>query len=155
MEVYRICSDWEISTILKSKSTSEVGSTFINNTKINTFDYNPTTKYLHFFQKYEDIFYLDCRGCENICTYDIPEEILAQSQGIGFYYDRINFRHIDEAIEFAVDVNLLDFSYLKRVDKITSILLFEDYLEGDIQEYLKNIYDANKFKILRKLKGLG
>lgn len=58
MIVYRVCSKREISRIVSDKGFCGVGNYYDVNLKLNTFKYDDGVKYLHFYDRYVDIFIL-------------------------------------------------------------------------------------------------
>ena len=76
MQVYRLCSEYEINIILKTHDFSKISRFFYPNPKLNNHKYQPHQRYLHFFQKLSDILYQDTTSDKILCTYNIPDEIL-------------------------------------------------------------------------------
>ena len=104
---------------------------------------------MHFYATYGSIFYYNSQDRRYICTYDIPDDVLEQSKGTGYYLDLEFFEHLQEVTEYAVEIDLLDFSYLKKVEEMSELLLFEDYIYNEHQDKLKTIYEADQ-KVLKK-----
>ena len=107
MIVYRVCSRTELFKILDSRSLDNVGKCFEKNVKtLNNHKYEKDKKYLHFFEKKENIWNLKLHECDYICTYNIPDEILVSYYGIGYYY---NIESVDfPVVEYAIPVELLN-----------------------------------------------
>ena len=81
-----------------------------------------------------------------ICVYDIPEEILNESYGIGKYWECFNFSYLEDAEEYAINTKHLKFDYLVKVDRIYKYIDAEDYLyDRSLDGHLDPIYD-NGFK---------
>lgn len=152
MKVFRICNEYEVATILSEKSLANVGKYSQINKIANTHNYKKNVKYMHFFQNYLDVFYLDEANICYVCTYDIPEEILNKYEGIGYYLDRDNYTEMESVKEYAVPSNLLDFRYLQQIDKICDTVLFEELLDGSYQEKIITICEKKKIKKLGKRK---
>ena len=146
MLVYRVCKEDEIKKILDEKSFKNVGSKYKIIRKISTHKYDQDKKYLHFFHDYDSLFYLATSEKHYICTYDIPELILKQFEGLGYYYDRIYLEKLESVDEFAIPIEKIDFSYLKKVDKIRKNINFEDYVLGNYIDNLQTIYNKNSMK---------
>ena len=144
MLVYRICDDREITTIINERSFNNIGKKYISNNKLSTHKYDPNKKYIHFFKKYSDIFYLNTAEKTYICIYDIPDNILEQSKGIGFYIDRMMMRNLESVEEYAIDIDLLSFDYLIQADKIQGLLLYEEYLGNDYRDKIIKGYINSK-----------
>lgn len=125
MLVYRVCDEDEVFSILKNGSLDGIGCFYSTDSKKSTHIYHPNKKYLHFFENYNDVFYLDSSKKQYICTYDIAEDFLEKSRGIGYYLDRIFFESLQEVFEFAVDFSLLRFQNLIQIDQIIDTILFD------------------------------
>ena len=99
---------------------------------------------------------MDSSKKQYICTYDIAEDFLEKSRGIGYYLDRIFFESLQEVFEFAVDVSLLRFQNLIQIDQIIDTILFEDmdYVVSDkiitIYSSDRNVYEDGKNYIKRR-----
>ena len=157
MEVYRICNKEEIDTLLNDKDFINVGKEghiFIQQQikdDTNNHNYEPNEKYLHFFKNYHSIFYLNTNEGYYICTYNIPDEILKDGYGIGYYWDFINFSHQVNAEEYAINIKNLKFDYLEKIDEITEYIDVEDYLyNSPIEDFLTTIYNKIPSKKLIK-----
>ena len=142
MLVYRICDKREIFNILRDESFINVGNVFTSEEKINTHTYQDNEKYMHFFSDFDSVFYLNTFKNNFICTYDIPESLLKTNLGLGFYYDRVNYKVLEAVCEYAINHNEINISYLKKIDQIIDYL---DYLDYDYSNKLQTIYntDAN------------
>lgn len=138
MIVYRVCNKEEIENIFKDNSFINIGHSFIKS-NLNTHNYNEKIKYLHFFANINNIFYLRTLKDRYLCTYDIPCDILNNYQGIGYYLDYINYRELNEVIEYAVCNNVIELSYLKEISYIKENIDYEDFIE----DYLERIYTNN------------
>ena len=136
MLVYRISSEQEINQILKDQSFINIGKTYNRDEKVNTHLYVEGKQYIHFFKDYDSIFYLYVtKGCY-IVTYDIPEELLNQNKGIGYYYDRTYMEKLESVEEYSIPKEQVHFSYLIGIDKVIEPIEFEDYYCDDYKNKL-------------------
>ena len=142
MFVYRICDEEEISSIIKNKSLTGIGHFYSTNPKKNTHSYYLGVKYLHFYEKYTDVFYLDSSKNCYICTYDIRDDILEKFSGVGYYLDRVFFNYLQEVHEYAVDVSFLSFQNLIQIDQIIAPISFED-IDYDFSDKIITIYSLD------------
>ena len=149
MFVYRVCDKKEIDTILKEKSLDNIGSICTIDKKKNTHDYKEGVKYLHFYHDYGDVFYSDSKDRNYICTYDIPIEILKPREGVGYYLDRELFRTWEKVPEYAVEVDLLSFHDLKKVERLNDLIFFDEYINNDYHDKIETVYKKQS-KVLKK-----
>lgn len=144
MIVYRVCKEEEYYQLLHDKNFSNIGYYFNNDeTKtINTHKYNEDIKYLHFFKNLNtSISYLNIEKGMYICKYDIPEDILKEAKGLGYYIDMYNYNH-NEVIEYAIESNKLKFDYLKQVIYITEYVDPQKFYRGAyIMDFGEIVYD--------------
>lgn len=140
MLVYRVVDEEEVSIILDEESLKNIGNTYVIDKNINSHNYKPNKKYIHFFLEYGDIFYYDSEDRRYICTYDVQEDILEKSKGIGYYLDRYFLRYIKKVPEFAIESNLISFDNLLKIEKITDIILFEEFIDGEYKDRIETIY---------------
>ena len=157
MKVYRICNKEEVNALLNDKDFSNVGKEgliFIQQQikdDTNNHNYEPKEKYLHFFKSLHSIFYLNTNEGYYICTYDIPDEVLKDGSGIGKYWDFMNFSHLVNVEEYAINIKNLKFDYLEKIDEITEYIDVEDYLYNfSIEDFLTTIYNKTPSKKLIK-----
>ena len=129
MLVYRICKAPEMESLLNTKSFNNVGKNFKINSKKNNHKYKEGKKYLHFFKSKNDIFYLNLAKNYFLCTYDIPEALLKEKQGIGLYLDLFKFNNLIEVEEYAIETDLLKIEYLVKVEKFLKTIDIFDYIE--------------------------
>lgn len=147
MKVYRLCNEDEIKSIAENGDYSDVGKSFESNPKKNTHNYNPESQYLHFFARMLETLYLSPTKGKYICEYDIPDEILKDAKGKGFYWDFVNFSSLHELEEYAVECPKIRFEYLKKVFKIKESIDFDYYPSDDeIKAYLEEIYNFETLK---------
>ena len=64
-----------------------------------------------------------------LCTYDIPETLLKEKQGIGLYLDLFKFNNLIEVEEYAIETDLLKIEYLVKVEKFLKTIDIFDYIE--------------------------
>ena len=140
MIVYRICSKNEIEMIFQEQSFCNVGNFFKTNKNINTHLYQENKKYIHFFKDFDSIFYLNTTSNMFICTYNIPNYLLEEKSGEGFYPDYFNHTSLQKVCEFAIENEYINFNYLLKIDKILDFIDIEDYLYYDISDKIKTIY---------------
>ena len=146
MVVYRICKKEELDKIINGIPFSDIGRTCTNDSKLNNHEYKPNIKYLHFYKDYGSIFYLNVTKDHYICTYDIPDEILAEYVGSGRYLDRVFMKKEEQVGEYAIPSSQIDSSYLQRIDKVIDYIDFEDYLYEDYKDNLETIYKKERLK---------
>ena len=134
MKVFRLCNIDEQELILNQRGFLNTGCECEIYPNINTHKYIPGKKYLHFFEKEISILYLFPEEGTFVCVYDIPEDILEQAKGTGFYLDFINYTDLHQITEYAIESDKINFKHLKKVYVVKSTLDF-DYLPS-----LKEIY---------------
>lgn len=151
MIVYRVCKNEELQIIFKDNGFTNVGYNF-NDSNLNTHQYSKNNKYLHFFLNKDSIFYLRTLKDRYICIYDIPEEILNKYEGMGYYWDYINYKTLNEVVEYAIEISNIRMEYLKQVSYIKQDLDYEALLEDcDLSEYVDVIYNRmNEKRFLLK-----
>lgn len=149
MLVYRLCKEDEISTILETKNISVVGKYCSNTHRLNNHVYNNNKKYLHFFLEEYEITNLNPYKGNYICTYDIPEYLIEKYLGIGYYRSIFDLETLKKINECAIPSELITFSYLLKIERITKYLEFEDYLD-DINKFKEEIYLKKTSKIKTK-----
>ena len=157
MLVYRLCKVDEVNKLLDERNIESIGvpaSVFINEQQtknISSHEYNYHLSYLHFFKDLSSIFYFYTEE-KFLCTYDIPEEILNNHAGKGFYQNYINYNRIEAVDEYAIPVSELSFQYLNKIDKITEFIDYDDYLyDPTLSEDLKPIYKKEGRSRTRKI----
>lgn len=65
----------------------------------------------------------------------------------------INYIHLIEVEEYAINIKLLDFNNLLKVDLIEEDIDYEDFLnDNSLSCYIKNIYEKEDIKKLEKSK---
>ena len=144
MLVYRICKEDEAYNILSTKSLDSIGKYCTINSKLNTHKYESDKRYIHFFKNYDSVFYLNVRSGYYICTYDIPEYLLSENIGAGFYMDRFLFMNKESVTEYAIEDTSMDYDYLRRIDKIIDFIDVEEYMEGDYKGKLQNVFQKSE-----------
>ncbi len=147
MLVYRLCNEIEAQRLLNGETFQNIGKHFKKRKKANNFDYNENETYLHFFRKFDNIFYLKVREGKCICTYDIPDEILKVSEGTGRYHNYMFPDMIDDVPEYAINCNMLNYDYLIKIDKFIVYANHEDYFEDiTLSNVLETIYQNNAYE---------
>jgi len=141
MLVYRLCKEEEIKEILDTRKFKNVGKSFKINASANTHKYIDKEKYLHFFNKKDDVLYFNTPSGYFICTYDIPYKLLDRFNGIGFYFDRVKFRTLEQVIEYAIPINYISFENLVKIEEIKDDIDYDDYLYNNMDNKLITIYE--------------
>jgi len=144
MIVYRVCREDEYNQIFGNSDFSNIGNYFDDQEtkKINTHKYKENTRYLHFFLNLkEGVQYLLINEGTYICKYDIPDEILKQCEGFGYYVDMNNY-YRQEMIEYAIESKRIKFDYLKQVIYISEYIEPSRIYDGvDIMNFGEVLYD--------------
>ena len=149
MVVYRLCNELELQKILNTTSFDDIGSLCSDNLKMNNHKYQSNQKYLHLFKDFNSLFYLYLKPGLYICTYDIPDEILEKYAGIGKYLDIVFMRKLEDIVEYAIPNSEILFDYLKRIDKVSKYIDYEEYLDDNYKNNLETVYDTQS-KVLSK-----
>lgn len=118
MIVYRLCSPEEAEVILQKNCFDDVGNCFENDHLVSSHIYEPNVKYMHFFKELLSILYRDPVPNYIICFYDIPDEKLKVSAGIGLYHEFIFKSSLVKVTEYAVKSNEIKFEYLKAMYRL-------------------------------------
>ena len=149
MLLYRLCKEEEILKILDTKKITTIGKYCTNTHKLNTHVYQRDKKYLHFFLAEYEITNLNSQKGKYICTYDIPKDIVNRYLGFGYYRSNFDLETLKKITECAIPCELISFSNLIKIEKITKYLDFEDYLD-DITKYKEMIYSNSSNHKTRK-----
>lgn len=154
MVVYRVCGEKEVSKILSGCDYSRLGNNFpVSYNDKNTHKYESGQLYLHFFKDKADILYLkDLKGCY-LCSYDISSEILDIYEGVGYYYDLLNYSKLYGILEYAIKSNELSLDYLIQIEYIKDEIDIEDYLDDpSLNDFFDLRYKRDDSKKLIKIK---
>ena len=141
MLVYRVCSQEEITMILEEKSFENVGKSgkdliaVQQQKNVNNHEYHFQKNYLHFYKDKMSMFYMKTENTY-LCTYNIPDDILAPREKEGYYLDFVNYRRIVRVPEYALETSLLNFDYLDKVEYINEYIDIDDYITN------KNLTDS-------------
>lgn len=147
MLVYRVCRKEEILKLFDKYDMNDIGNYF-SITEVNNHHYEPNQKYLHFFKDKDSILHFLLKD-KYLCIYDIPEDILKQYEGIGYYLDYFKFAVKIEVDEYAIKCHELSFDYLEKVYYINEEIDLDDYLDdSELTNFLDCIYEKEKGKIL-------
>lgn len=147
MLVYRICKKEEIEKLFKNHNIEDIGNCF-SLTEVNNHHYEPNQKYLHFFKDKDSILHFLLKE-KYLCIYDIPEDILKQYEGIGYYLDYFKFAIKIEVDEYAIRSNKLNFDYLEKIYYIKEEIDLDDYLDdSELTNFLDCIYEKESGKKL-------
>lgn len=145
MQVYRLSNKAEVESILSTHSFEGLGKECERDPKLNNHNYQPSTRYMHFFKDFSSIFYLFPDESKYICTYDFPEDILSGTMGEGKYLDYLFFRNLQTTHEYAIPEESIDFSHLRQISRINRELEIEDYIaDKTLRTLTTPIYDASQ-----------
>lgn len=147
MKVYRLCRKEEVEKVLKDRKFNNIIHRSLSDAKQNTHEYIENQEYMHFFEQEISLLYLNSTKGKVICVYDIPEDILEESKGKGFYLDFINFENIQEVTEYAIESDKVRFEYLEQMYIINEDMDF-DYMPGtdELYDRMTMIYDSKMLK---------
>jgi len=144
MKAYRLCREDEVRQILRDNSFENIGG-YYSNYGCNIHTYLPDKKYLHFFMKKSDLLYLRSMKGRYICEYEIPKRICDKHNGIGKYWDYVDFSELVEVKELAIPTDFIKIDYLRSINKIIKDIDYEDMIEDpDLTEFTQKIYIQNK-----------
>lgn len=155
MIVYRVCHIDEMELLLNG-NFNDAGKCYsrVLMKDTNKHDYMSGVKYMHFFDRLESILYLRRLTGFYLCYYDIPEGILEEGKGIGYYLDLSSFRNFDPVNEYAIPTSKLSMDYLVKIDRIDGRIDLDDYLENpDLSRYMNEMYvkDSDN-RLVKKIK---
>ena len=142
MKLYRVCHKDEAQVILRTHDFSSLGKNYYRSIN-NNFKYEYGKKYLHFFKRLGDIYYMNLHKDNYVCEYDIPDELLPD-ESTGFYMDIINFMNLEEIPEYVIESNKISFDYLTKMDRIVEYIDYEDYLYGDLTSMFELVYKKDR-----------
>ena len=162
MLLYRVCSECELKIILEQKLFKAIGGNAYSDPKASTHLYDTSKNYMHFFPRYDSIFYMTTYHFPPmfICTYDIPDEIIKPYEGWGFYemrvggpeYDKIKAKGLELPIkcvnEYAVPSDLIIGDYLVRIQKLETHLPYYEYLENNSDNGISTMYDNDAIRLM-------
>ena len=147
MIVYRISKFEEVNKIIENESLDNIGKYF-EESKISTHKYIKKP-YLHFFHNLDSIFYLRTLKDRYLCIYDIPEEVLENNVGLGYYLDYFNLRGKRKVKEYAICLEDLKYEYLKEINYIKEYIDIDDYFyHDDLIDKLVPVYKQDNHKKL-------
>lgn len=150
MRVYRVCEKSEIETLLKTNSFESIGHQFKDN-DLNTHKYENDEKYIHFVKDKDDILFFDTLKGRIICEYEIPDDILKESEGKAFYKDYLCSTGVTLITEYAVKTENLKLKYIKKIYLIKKsfkdeIINNKELFESNISEIPIKYVDSKKGK---------
>ncbi len=152
MLVYRICCEKEVDYILNYEAFYNIGNVNIVSS-LNTHQYEPGLFYMHFFQNYKSILYMEPKYLKYVCIYDIPEEVLEKFKGYGMYYT-YPYRETFAVAEYAIPCTQIKFSYLKKVERLLKNVTAEDFIDQSLDKMaFETIYDSSKIIVPKRKKG--
>ena len=144
MKAYRLCREDEVRQILRDNSFKNIGG-YYSNYGCNIHLYQSDKKYLHFFMKKSDLLYLRSMKGRYICEYEIPKRICDKHNGIGKYWDYVDFCELVEVKELAIPTDFIKIDYLRSINKIIKDIDYEDMIEDpDLTEFTQKIYIQDK-----------
>lgn len=162
MLLYRVCDENELNIILENKLFKDIGGNHYNDPKASTHLYDNSKKYMHFFPRYDSIFYMTTYHFPPmfICTYDIPDEMAKPFEGFGFYSMRVGGQEYYEkrkenselplkcVNEYAIPSDLVLWDYLVRIQKIKKDLPYYEYLENNNDKRIRTMYDNAALRLM-------
>lgn len=147
MKVYRLCRKDEAEKVLKDRKFNNIIHRSLSDSKQNTHKYIDNQEYMHFFEQEISLLYLNVAKGKVICVYDIPQDILQESKGKGFYLDFINFENIQKVTEYAIQSDKVRFEYLEQMYIINEDIDFDYMTETDeLYDRMTMIYDSKVLK---------
>ena len=153
MIVYRVCKKDEFECLVNGIAFDGLGTYFdFDTSKLNSHEYVEHRNYLHFFKDIASVTFLGELKDNYLCYYDIPEDILEQYRGIGYYNEPgLIYRKFD-LIEYAIPSELIKYEYLIGIDKIKIEIEMDDYFDDpSLHEYVEMVYYQGDDKKLVKL----
>ena len=149
MEVYRLCDKKEIDEIFKNKDFKNAGSKGKKYKKnegeinLNNHHYNEDEMYMHFFPKFNNLFYLNLEKGMYLCLYDIPDDILNNNIGKGEYADPFDYRITRVVTEYCIKSKEIKFEYLQKVELLKKDVDYIDYLSGEpLDDFFEPVYTS-------------
>ena len=82
----------------------------------------------------------------------MPNELLKQYQGIGYYLDFIFYKNLVKVLEYAVESKKINFDYLEKVEVLKVDLDYEDLLDSSLDDFTEVIYQKSSFLTRKKEK---
>ena len=151
MEVHRLCDKEEMDEIFKNKDFKNAGSKGKKYKKnegeinLNAHHYDEEEMYMHFFPKFNNLFYLNLEKGMYLCLYDIPDVILNKYIGKGEYGDPFDYRITRMVTEYCIKSNEVKFEYLKNVDRLNNDIDYIDFLSGDpLSDFFETVYTSKQ-----------
>lgn len=145
MKVFRLCNKEEIDKINKCADFNLLGKSYQEDSVKNTHKYDREKRYMHFFKDEISVLFLSPRKGKFICEYDIPDDILKESEGYGNYADFVNFAKILRVPEYAIPSEKMKKEFLKRVYLIKEDLDFDYFPKREeIARRLLCVFDFSK-----------
>ena len=111
MKVFRLCYSDEIENILTYRSLKHAGQLCQINPDKNDHQYEFGKRYMHFFGDERQLLYLSLQQGQNVCVYDIPDNVLKESKGYGKYPNFINMNRTNKVPEYAVPTDKMKLDY--------------------------------------------
>lgn len=142
MIVYRVCHIDELDTLLKGEF-DKIGKCYSREIMkdTNTHMYQDGISYLHFFNRLESIMYLRRLTGFYLCYYDIPEDILDESNGVGYYVNLETMDRLVNVNEYAIPTSKLRMEHIIKIDRICGRIDLDDYLDNpDLSRFFCELY---------------
>ena len=157
MELYRTCPEDEVYMMLDDRDVQCTGKLFCYLKNMpNNHVYEIDVPYLHFFERYEDIFYWRSHFTY-VCVFEVPDDVLVGRKGIGRYASLTGIKEDSpvEIEEYAIPSQFISFDMLKRIDLIDWTLSQQAYLHGRTGDCITTIYKKEGPYLHRKFKVFG
>ena len=153
MLVYRVCKEDEFESIVNGIAFDGLGSYYdFDTSKLNNHNYIDNEYYFHFFKEISSVVFLGELKNNYLCYYEIPEDVLEQYKGVGFYNEPgLIYRKFD-LVEYAVPSKLIKLEYIVGIDKIKTEIELDDYYEDpSLHDYVEMVYYQGEDKKLIKV----
>lgn len=154
MLVYRICRLEEFEQIIGDDNFSNIGRTFTldDTVSLNSHEYEEVGNYLHFFKELSSIIFLADLKDHYLCYYELPEDLLEQYKGTGYYSDPIYWMNTNKLEEYAIPSRLLKREFIIGIDRIKYGIDIDDYIDDpSFHNYIEMVYYQGKDKKLVKV----
>lgn len=148
MKVYRLCRIDEVQSILMSESFKNVGKRYKEDSIKNNHKYENNRNYMHFFADKSSLLYFNMEQGGFICVYDIPDDILKENYGKGYYLSFDNLKNTEEVSEYAIKSEKIKFEYVKSIFYIKEYIDVENYIEDDsLSNFIVKIYNKDNMQL--------
>ena len=153
MIVYRVCKIDEFDCLINGITFNGLGTYYdFDTSKLNNHNYIENKNYMHFFKEVGSVIYLGEIKGNYLCYYDIPEDLLEQYKGEGYYTEPIMFMKQTKLVEYAIPSELIKQEYLIGIDRIKIEIDLDDYIEDpSLHDYVEMVYYQGEDKKLVKV----